>query len=243
MTRDKSTMDTLREYEASNPNTFNSMIVTRKKGESYHRGEITMPSAKRTYGEQKDASITMSKSRMTRTKPAWSKWQVSAELTVDKTSVLPSEDALEPYLSRLGATYEELERAQKAKIPTVATLHPATGSFVDILTGAFGVEQGQPIAVDTNFYDSKWLEVYNQRKAKATEYQDELLRTTISAWPIKGQPSSWSEGGASRVKNNVFRSVAQQPGTLRWTAESGEEYKRFVLFNVFEEDIASVTKV
>lgn len=231
-------MDTLREYEASYPNTFDSMIVTQPEGKSYHHGDITVPYTAH------DATITMSRpGRQTRNKSAWSKSIVSAEINVDKLDVLPSEDALEPYLTRLGATYEELERAQEAKVPTVATLHPATGSFVDILTGAFGVEQGQSIEVDTNFYDSKRLELYNQRKDKATDHQDELLKTTISAWPTKVQPSSWSEGGASRVKNNVFRSVAQQPGTLRWTSESGEEYKRFVLFNVFEEDIASVTKI
>jgi hypothetical protein len=235
-------MDTLREYEASNPNTFDSMIVTRKEGESYHRGEITIPSAKRTYREQKDATIAMSKSNMRKTKPAWSKSQVSAELTVDKASVLPSEDVLEPWLSGLGATYQELEQGQEAEVPTVATLHPATGSFVDILERAFGREKGQATEVITDFLDERSLVYYHRGQAKSAEYQDELLLKTISAVPAgeEERAKSWSIGGAGRVENNVFRTVAQQPGTLRWTTENGEEHKRVVLYNVFECDSASV---
>lgn len=236
-------MQTLRDFEASNPNVFESMRMTREKDGKAHRGAITTPYATlRTRKGLPDATITMinSKTKRTKSKSAWSKSKVSASVSVKNSSLLPSEEALAPWLSKLGATYEELEKGQEAELPTVATLHPASGSFIDILERSFGVEKDKPIELTTDFWDDKTWDFHNAGRDGAVQHQDDLLRETIFACVDSEGAKPWSHGGADRVHNSVFRTVAQQPGTLRWKSDDGKEHKRFVLYNFSEDDYADV---
>jgi hypothetical protein len=209
------------------------MVVTRNEGRSIHHGDINIPS------EERNATITMSRGDKEKTRNAWGTSLITAETDVGKLSELPSEAKLGSWLPSLGATYAELQQGQESEVPLVATLYPVSKSFIDILEGAFAVEKGKPTSVVTDFLDSAAITRYDKARATLAGCQDDLLRETISAFPVEGKTNLWDEGGATRVKNNNVRLLRNQPGTLRW-GEDGEERKRFVLYNLSERDFADV---